>query len=188
MTDISSLNLWIAVFSAVATFFAAVATAITAYAGFRGPVNAAKLASKLQDESFRRNVKLNVFATIMQNRTTIADRECVKMLNIIDTVFHESREVREAWSDLHSSFNDQRLFQNPEGSRIREDKLTSLLAAIAKDIGLWPSLSTSDLKRTYYPEYLAKEREIQILQQNAIVNELQASTSQTQLELAAEKR
>ena len=110
--EISNPNFWIAVFSAVATFLAAIATAITAYAAFRGPVNATKLASRLQDEMVRRGVKLNVFATIMQNRSTISDRECVKMLNLIDTIFHDLQDVRGAWADLHSCFTDERLFQN----------------------------------------------------------------------------
>src|SRR4051794_31449009 len=103
-------SLWFAGLSALATLAAAVAAVFSAMAAYRAPVNAAKLASKLQSDNLNRQIKLNVFATLMQNRASIADLEAVKMLNIIDVVFADSKPVRIAWVELYNAFNDRRLF------------------------------------------------------------------------------
>ncbi len=58
----------------------------------------------------------------------------MRAFNSIDTVFHDVREVREAWADLYSSYLDLRL-STTEGGRIRQDKLKLLLQRMADHLG-----------------------------------------------------
>src|ERR1700676_3565206 len=99
MTD--DLTLLTAIFSAIATLFAAIAT-------WSAPITAAKLAENLrrgsERDDERRRQKLSVFTTLMQERAQIHSESGVRALNVIDVVFNESREVREAWSELFLVF------------------------------------------------------------------------------------
>ena len=93
MTD--HLTLLIAIFSAIATGLAAFAT-------WRAPTAAAKLAESLRRDAERHDElqrqKLGLFASLMQERAQIYSDNGVRALNLIDVVFNESRDVREAWS------------------------------------------------------------------------------------------
>src|ERR1700730_613319 len=78
-----------AIWAAVATTWAAVATSKAVAATRNAPIDAAQLAASLQDTSEKRRLKLWIFATIMQNRHFLGEVECVRAINLIDTVFHD---------------------------------------------------------------------------------------------------
>src|SRR5450759_5219819 len=88
--------------------FSAIATGLAAYATWRAPTAAANLAESLrrdaEQQDQRQRQKLSVFATLMQERAQIHSENSVRALNLIDVVFNESREVREAWSELFLAF------------------------------------------------------------------------------------
>jgi|SRR6185437_1926340 len=163
MTD--GLTLLIAIFSAIATGFAAIAT-------WRAPTAAAKLAESLRrdaeryDERQRR--KLSVFASLMQERAQINSDNGVRALNLIDFVFNESRDVREAWSDLYTA-----LGMSPFVQHLVEEHFRKLLGAIAKDVGLSDDLHDDDLGRVYYPNVQAQERLVKDLQRQQLLASLQ---------------
>src|SRR5579863_5266156 len=119
MTD--DLTLLTAVFSAIATGLAAVAT-------WRAPTSAAKLAESLRREAERHNErqrqKLGVFTSLMQERARVYSDSGVRALNLIDVVFNESREVREAWSELFLAFH-----MNPLIEHVIDERLRKLLGA-----------------------------------------------------------
>src|SRR5712671_3170160 len=125
---IENVTFLIAVFSGIATGLAAIAT-------WRAPIAAARLAEALRRDGERHNErqrqKLHVFASLMQERAQIHSENGVRALNLIDVVFNESREVREAWSELFLAFHMKPLLEH-----VIDERLRKLLGAIAKDIGL----------------------------------------------------
>jgi hypothetical protein len=163
MTD--TFTLTTAIFSAIATGLAAVAT-------WRAPVAAAKLAESLrrdgERQGERQRQKLSVFTTLMQERAQIYSDSAVQALNLIDVVFNESREVRESWSELLLAFE-----MNPLVQHVIDERLRKLLAAIARDIGLADELRNDDLGRVYYPNVKAQEQLIRDLQRQQLMASLQ---------------
>ncbi len=107
----------------------------------------------------------------MQWRATTFVDQPVRAFNSIDTVFNDVRVVRDAWSDLHSSYLDQRL-QSLEGGQIRQDKLTTLLQATAKNLGYERDFTKADLERLYNPVALGQHYEILLEQQRKTHEEL----------------
>jgi hypothetical protein len=152
--------------------FSAIATALAALAAWRAPTAAARLAESLRrdaeryDERQRR--KLSVFATLMQERAQIYSDNGVQALNLIDVVFNESRQVREAWSELFLAFQMKPLLQH-----VIDERLRKLLGAIAKDIGLADELRNDDLGRVYFPIVQAQEQFIKNMQRQQILANLQ---------------
>jgi hypothetical protein len=170
MTD--HLTLLIAIFGAIATGLAAIATCLAAIATWRAPTAAAKLAESLrrdaemQDE--RQRQKLSVFTSLMQERAQISSENSVRALNLIDVVFNESRDVREAWSELLLAFH-----MNPLVPHVIDERLRKLLGTIAKDVGLSDDLRNDDLGRVYYPNVMAQEQLIKDLQRQQHLASLQ---------------
>src|SRR5208282_1748992 len=94
--------------SLLAAIFSAVATGLAAFAAWSAPRAAAKLAESLRREGERHDAlqrnKLQLLATLMQERAQIYSENGVHALNLIDVVFNDSREVREAWAELFLAF------------------------------------------------------------------------------------
>jgi hypothetical protein len=156
----------------VTAVFSAIATALAAIATWRAPAAAARLAETLrrdaerQDE--RQRQKLSVFATLMQERAQIYSDSGVRALNLIDVVFNESRDVREAWSELFLAFQ-----MKPLVKHVMDERLRKLLGAIAKDIGLADELRNDDLGRVYFPDVKAQEQFIKDKQRQQLFASLQ---------------
>jgi hypothetical protein len=163
MTD--NIALLIAIFSAIATAFAAIAT-------WSAPRAAAKLAESLRRDAERHEErqrrKLHVFATLMQERAQIYSENGIRALNLIDVVFNESRAVREAWSELFLAFHMKPLLQH-----VIDERLRKLLGTIAKDIGLSDELRNDDLGRVYFPAIQAQEQFIKDMQRQQVLASLQ---------------
>jgi hypothetical protein len=96
-------------FSLAAAIFSAIATGLAAFATWRAPTAAARLAETLRRDSERaqerQKNKLHVFAMLMQERAAIYSENAVRALNLIDVVFVDSRKVREAWAELFLIFS-----------------------------------------------------------------------------------
>jgi hypothetical protein len=163
-----TLALAAAIFSAIATVFAALAT-------WRAPLAAAQLAEKLRQsndrESEKKRYKLLVFANLMQERASIWSDVAVRSLNHIDIIFSDSREVRDAWSDLYNA-----LTANLPLHVIR-DRLTKLLTTMARDIGIADQLRPDDFNRIYYPDAIAKDHLIQMARRDQAYAEIQRQSS-----------
>jgi hypothetical protein len=162
----------LAAFSAAAS---AVATALAAYASWRGPRAAAEMAEKLrrdaEADNERKRQKFWVFATLMQERSAIYTETAVRALNTIDAVFHDVRRVREAWAELYLKVNSQ----NMQASGCA-DELRRLLAAMASDIGLADEFGHADAARIYIPNALAQERLVRDLERQQALARLQGSS------------
>jgi hypothetical protein len=159
-----------AIFSAIATLFAAIAT-------WRGPRSAAALAEALRAKSEvsneKRRMKLFVFTTLMQERAAYYSSEAVKAFNLIDVVFNESRKVRNAWSEFHAAMDST----NRIPEHAQQERFRILLSTMADDIGLTDQLRSDDLNRTYYPTALAEEEHVKSLQRKAAINQLTQNES-----------
>ena len=135
-----------------------------AYATWRAPLSAAELAEKLRQSSDktteRRRNKLHVFATLMQERASIASLDGVRALNLIDVVFHDCKEVREAWAELFLSYDPSRKFP----PHVQEERLGKLLLAMATNLELGDQLRTDDFGRVYYPIALANDAYVRQLE------------------------
>lgn len=77
--------------SVVAAAFSAIATGFAAFAAWKSPIEAAKLAEGLRRTAElanrRHDGKMQLFATLMQERAAIYSAEGVRALNLIDVVF-----------------------------------------------------------------------------------------------------
>jgi hypothetical protein len=155
------------VIAAALSFLATIAAAVAAY---RAPLAAAEHAEHLRknsaDEENRKRIKLNVFGQVMQERGDISQRECVIALNLIDIAFYDSVAVREAWAELHQSLAGG----VPE--HVRDERLRKLLRAMAADLGLADNLRLDDFARVYYPNALAEEAHVRIMERKEAIRRL----------------
>ncbi|HTZ95754.1 MAG TPA: DUF6680 family protein [Terriglobales bacterium] len=160
-----------------AAIFSAIATALAAVATWRAPITAAKLAESLrraaEDASERQRQKMLIFTTLMQERSEIYSKDSVRALNLIDVVFNESRDVREAWSELLSALN-----MRPMLNYVVDERLRRLLSAIAADLGIADQLRNDDLSRFYLPTIQAQERLIREIQLRQAFESLQAQQAE----------
>jgi hypothetical protein len=152
-----NLSQWITVLAAL---WAALATTWAATATKTAPIRAAKLASSLQAESEKRRLKLWIFGAIMQNRHFLGEPECVKALNIIDAIFFDVPDVRDAWANLYTVLNDPRNFPPTGPLPAVDEKRTALLTAIAKDLGLITNFRPDDFSRVYLPQSIVEDMHI----------------------------
>jgi hypothetical protein len=104
----------------------------------------------------------------MQERAQIHSENSVRALNLIDVVFNESREVREAWSELFLAF-----YMEPIPQHVLDERLRKLLGAIAKEVGLADELRTDDLGRVYFPRVQQQEQFIRDMQRQQALSRLQ---------------
>lgn len=171
----------------VAAFLSFFATIFAAWATWKGPQTAALLAETIRArseiENEQRRMKLNIFSTLMQERATIASLDAVRMLNSIDFVFAESANVREAWAELFDVFKQM----EPSNSRTREEKIRNLLKEMAKELGLSETLKFDDLGRIYYPNALAREEELKLLQQEAALRQMRTFGTDPTVSMQLEK-
>jgi hypothetical protein len=157
-----------------------------AYATWRAPLSAAELAENLRQASQKnddqRRMKMHVFATVMQERAAIYSLDGVRALNLIDVVFHDCRPVREAWAELHQSYDTTRGAVPPHA---QEERLRRLLIAMATDLGLGDQLRNDDFARTYFPNALLEEETVRRLQRKAALAQLsgQPATANTSPEV-----
>lgn len=161
----------------IAAFMSFLAATASAYATWKAPHSAAALAEELRTKSEKhsesRRLKLHVFVTLLQERATVSSLESVRMLNVIDFVYADCPNVREAWAELFSIFSSGQI--HPQ---LRDDKMRKLLKEMAAELGLSNSLKADDFGRIYFPNILAKEEEIRLLRQDAQLKELYAQIGQ----------
>jgi hypothetical protein len=168
-----------AIWAAFATTWAAIATSRAVAVTRKAPIDAAQLAASLQDASERRRLKLWVFATIMQNRAFIGETDSVKALNLIDTVFHDVPQVRDAWANFFAALNDERNFPPTGPMPVIDERRTTLLASMARELGLVEDFRPDDFTRVYLPQTILSEMQIRNLQRRAALNALSGVPSST---------
>ena len=109
----------------------------------------------------------------MQNRNCLGEIDCVRALNLTDTVFYDDIEVRDAWSNLYKTLLDPRTFPdtgiiNP----ILDERRNLLLTQMAKSLGLANNFRPDDFTRIYFPIGLDTELTIRNMQQKVTLKNL----------------
>lgn len=157
------------VIAAVASAIAATAAAI---ATWRGPIAASRMAEELrrsaESDADKRRFKLNIFASLMQERVEIYSSDAVRALNSIDVAYADNGSVRESWSELYQALTGDPLAP----AHVIDERIRNLLRQMASDLGISDSLRLDDFARVYYPNALADERRVRDLQRKSHLAQL----------------
>lgn len=141
-------------YQAIAAVASAVAAIAAAWAAYYGPVRAAakaeELRQKTDSENEERRVKLSVYANLLGDRRQwLFSLDSIRSLNTIDLAFRNSTEVREAWAHYQLVLTNGGAYPEHEIEK-RED---TLLAEMAKDLGLAKEIRGSDIGRFSNPAW-----------------------------------
>lgn len=162
-----------AILLTVAAMASAVAAIVSLFVAWLAPTKAAALAEKIRTENERHNevrrLKLYIFSELMKARGIQITRDSVSAFNLIDLVYKDSSDVRDAWAELYSGYN--RHADVP--SAYIDQSLTKLLRVMAADLGLSSDLRSADFERYYYPNALAEEDRARSAQQKAILQQIE---------------
>jgi hypothetical protein len=136
---------------------------------------AEELKRKNDDANERKRLKMWIFSTLMQERAYLATIDGVRALNLIDVVFRDAGNVREAWANLFLAYStDSKV---PEHAK--DERLRNMLKEMAADIGIADKLRGDDLGRVYYPQAIAEEEELRQLERKVSLSRLQQQLSPT---------
>jgi len=126
------------------------------------PILAVVITQRLQNRAKRREDKLNVFKTLMANRSFgWVGRDSVYALNIVDIVFSDSKKVREQWALYYEYMGRPADSISMHTINI---KRTELLEAMADDLGYKGKITWVTVQNSYapkgYTDYLDSEARI----------------------------
>ena len=129
------------------------------------PIIAVIIGQWLQTRSEKRKDKMHIFKTLMTSRVYGWTQESVYCLNIIDIVFADDREVRNAWKDLY----DKYCVQNPDESQLKkiETAQYKLLESMAVSLGYKDKVTWETIQNPYIPQGMLRQIETQNQSQQA---------------------
>ena len=129
------------------------------------PIAAVVIGQRLQIHSEKRKDKMQIFKTLMTSRIYGWTPDSVHALNIIDIVFVDDKNVRDAWKDL----NDKYRVTNPDQQHIKkiENAQYKLLEAIANSLGYKKKITWETIQKPYMPIGMVKQIEAQQNMQSA---------------------
>jgi hypothetical protein len=116
------------------------------------PIVAVLTGQYLQKRSEKRKDKMYVFMTLMKSRAFGWDIESVNALNVIDIVFSDNKDVRDAWKNHYSALCVSEPKEN-ELKRIQDTKY-KLLEVMAKSLGYKDTINWETIQNPYYPKGL----------------------------------
>ena len=123
------------------------------------PIIAVLIGQWLQTRAEKRKDKMHIFKTLMTSRVYGWTQESVYCLNIIDIVFADDREVRNAWKDLY----DKYCVQNPDESQLKkiETAQYKLLESMAVSLGYKDKVTWETIQNPYIPQGMLRQIETQ---------------------------
>lgn len=129
------------------------------------PIIAVLIGQWLQTRAEKRKDKMHIFKTLMTSRVYWWTQESVYCLNIIDIVFADDREVRNAWKDLY----DKYCVQNPDESQLKkiETAQYKLLESMAVSLGYKDKVTWETIQNPYIPQGMLRQIETQNQSQQA---------------------
>lgn len=119
------------------------------------PVLGWMLARKGQRDDARRQLKLNVFGGVMENRHSTESVEAIRALNLVDVAFHDSPEVRRLWREYFEMISNKAFFQDALGKQLRDQKIQELLTEMARNLEF--GIDRFDVARIYVPQWLVEQ-------------------------------
>ncbi len=132
------------------------------------PILAVVIGQHLQNKAEKRKDKMHIFKTLMTSRAYGWTQESVYCLNIIDIVFVDDNEVRNAWKNLY----DKYCVQNPDEVQLKkiETAQYKLLEAMAISLGYKNKVTWETIQNPYIPKGMLQQIEAHNRSQQAYNN------------------
>ena len=115
-----------------------------------------------------RKDKMHIFKVLMTSRIYGWTQESVHCLNIIDIVFSDDENVRNAWKDLY----DKYCVQNPDETQLKkiQNAQYKLLDTMANSLGYKDKVTWETIQNPYIPEGMRRQQQEQAASQQAYNN------------------
>ena len=129
------------------------------------PIVAVLIGQHLQNRAEIRKDKMHIFKVLMTSRIYGWTQESVYCLNIIDIVFSDDKEVRNAWKDLY----DKYCVKDPDEVQLKkiQNAQYKLLETIAKSLGYKDKVTWETIQNPYIPDGMIKQWQEQAKSQQA---------------------
>ena len=115
-----------------------------------GPIIAVLISQKLAITSEKRKEKIFVLKTLLTCRTNKMNYNYVDVINSIDVVFVENKDVRTTCRKLIKIY-----FEDKGGTDEEKKCLTELIEEITKDLGYKNKITWKDIyEESYYPKWI----------------------------------
>lgn len=119
------------------------------------PVFAVFIARYLQDRSEKRKDKMQAFKVLMIARIYGWTEDSVRVLNVLDIIFSDDNNVRQAWKDLY----DKLCTDAPDANQVK--KITQaqykLLETMAKSLGYRNKITWETIQNPYIPNGMLEQ-------------------------------
>lgn len=138
-------------------------TIINIAAVILSPIVALLISNKIQTDKAKRQEKIQILKILMTQRFSVRSIDYVNALNLIDVIFIDSKEVRDAYSNLYSVYAyGSKVDNDNENEKInyydKEKKAeTKLIEAIIKDTGYKDKITWDAIQEPYIPQWLFDE-------------------------------
>ncbi len=132
------------------------------------PIVAVLIGQHLQNRAEIRKDKMHIFKVLMTSRIYGWTQESVHCLNIIDIVFSDDENVRNAWKDLY----DKYCVQNPDETQLKkiQNAQYKLLDIMASSLGYKDKVTWETIQNPYIPEGMRRQQQEQAASQQAYNN------------------
>ncbi len=134
--------------------------AINVVAIVTSPIVAILVGLWFQRRKEKRDVKRQIFVTLMATRHVGVSDERVRALNMLDLVFHDAPKIRHLWHEYFGMLSNKGM-DNPEGHLLRSKKLLEMIAEMAATIGYGHEITHLDVDRVYNPVGLSQQTQRQ---------------------------
>lgn len=143
------------------------------------PIVAVLIGQYLQDRAQKRKDKMEIFKTLMIARNTWTV-ESVRALNIIDIIFVNDKNVRNAWRDLYDKYR----VENPDNAHLEKIRQAQykLIEEIANSLGYKNKITWETIQNPYIPKGMVEAEQLQREFQNgqlAWAKAVESFTNQT---------
>ena len=132
------------------------------------PIVAILIGQHLQNRAEIGKDKMHIFKVLMTSRIYGWTQESVHCLNIIDIVFSDDENVRNAWKDLY----DKYCVQNPDETQLKkiQNAQYKLLDTMANSLGYKDKVTWETIQNPYIPEGMRRQQQEQAASQQAYNN------------------
>ena len=132
------------------------------------PIVAVLIGQHVQNRAEIRKEKMHIFKVLMTSRIYGWTQESVHCLNIIDIVFSDDENVRNAWKDLY----DKYCVQNPDETQLKkiQNAQYKLLDTMANSLGYKDKVTWETIQNPYIPEGMRRQQQEQAASQQAYNN------------------
>lgn len=123
------------------------------------PVVAVLVSMYIQDKKEEKRAKRNILEIMISTRHNQVNEQTVRVMNMIDIIFADDKDVRRLWVEYFLMLNNEGL-NNENGNKLRKDKNMELIHAMANAVGIGAKINLLDLSRIYCPQGLVNQNEL----------------------------